>query len=269
MDVDAVGDLEDRGDVVADQDDRYAGAGDPLDQVEHALGLADAEGGGGLVHDDDLAAERGGAGDGDGLPLPAGEAVDRLGDRLQRGDAQLVHLRARLLAHLLGVDHPQDRAQRALALDLPAEEEVGGDVERRGHREVLVDGLDAGLLGVVRALEVHGLAVEQDLAGVGDDVTGEDLDQAGLAGPVVADDREHLPGAEVEVRAVDGGHVPVALDDVAGLQHGLGHRAFLRVMLSRATAAMTSTPVTMFWYSGSMPAWVRPDCRTRTISAPR
>src|SRR4051795_112458 len=126
-----------------------------------------------------------------------------------------------------------------------------------------------GVRRVGRAAEVPRPAVEQDLAGVGDDVAGEHLDEAGLAGTVVADDCEHLPGTQVEVRAVDGGHVAVALDDVAGLEHGLAHRAFLRVMLSRATAAMTSTPVTMFWYSGSMPAWVRPDCSTRTISAPR
>src|SRR3982751_4783981 len=269
VDVDAVGDLEDRGDVVADQDHRYPAGRDPFDEVQHALGLADAECSGGLVHDDDLAAKGGGARDGDGLALAAGQTVHRLGDRLQRGDAQFVHLPARLLAHLLGVDHAQHRAQRPLPLDLATQEQVGGDVQGRGHRQVLVDGLDAGQLSVVRAAEVHGLTVQQDLAGVGDDVAGEHLDQTGLAGAVVTDDREHLPGAQVEVRPGDGGHVAVALDDVAGFQHGLAHRALLRVTASRATAAMTRTPVTMFWYSGSMPAWVRPDCSTRPIRAPR
>jgi hypothetical protein len=49
----------------------------------------------------------------------------------------------------------------------------------------------------------------------------ERLDQARLAGAVVADDREDLARVELEVRAVDGGHVAVALDQALGLQDRL------------------------------------------------
>ena len=51
---------------------------------------------------------------------------------------------------------------------------------------------------------------------------GERLDQAGLAGAVVADDGQDLAGQQVEVGAVERGDVAVALDQAAGLQHGRG-----------------------------------------------
>nr|BFE74499.1 hypothetical protein GCM10020092_078000 [Actinoplanes digitatis] len=47
-------------------------------ELEHLRGLRDAEGGGGLVEDDDAAVPEHGLGDGDGLSLAAGEAGDEL-----------------------------------------------------------------------------------------------------------------------------------------------------------------------------------------------
>ena len=55
-------------------------------------GLPDAEGRGRLVEDDDLAAERGGPGDRDGLALAAGQGLDRLGDVLERADPEVLEL---------------------------------------------------------------------------------------------------------------------------------------------------------------------------------
>lgn len=136
-------------------------------------------------------------------------------------------------------------------LQLAPEEHVGGDVHRGGDGQVLVDGLDAVLPGALRPCEPDGLAVQPDLALVRGDRTGESLDQAGLAGAVVADDGEDLAGQQVEVGAVDGGDMAVPLDQAAGLEHGCdvggAHRAFLREIWSTVTARITRTPVIRVW----------------------
>ena len=48
-----------------------------LDQGQHLAGLADAQGGGRLVQDDDLGAERGRTRDRDGLALPTRQILHR------------------------------------------------------------------------------------------------------------------------------------------------------------------------------------------------
>ena len=81
------------------------------------------------------------------LPLAAGQALHRLADVLQRGDAQLAHVPLGLVAHVLAVEHPEHRAEDAGLALLAAEEQVVGDVQARGDGEGLVDGLDAGARG--------------------------------------------------------------------------------------------------------------------------
>ncbi len=123
------------------------------------------------------------------------------------------------LAHALLVEHAEHAPQRSGATLLAGEVEVGGDVERRGDGEGLVDGLDPGLPGVLRTLEGDRPAVHPDLARVGHQGTGEGLDQGGLAGPVVPDDRQHLPAVQVHVDAVEaddpteGLHQPASRED--------------------------------------------------------
>jgi hypothetical protein len=106
-------------------------------------------------------------------------------------------------------------------------------------------------------LELDRLAVEQDLAFVGDGGARQRLDQAGLAGAVVADHGQDFAGAQLEIGAVQRGDLAVALDQAAGLHHefGLAHgvcscrvqRAPLRDSWSTATAAMTRMPVISTW----------------------
>ena len=62
------------------------------------------------------------------------------------------------------IEHAQDAAERTGLADLPAEEQVGGDVERRGDGERLVHRLDAGGAGLNRAFERDRLTVEAHLA---------------------------------------------------------------------------------------------------------
>ena len=85
---------------------------------------------------------------------------------------------------------------------LAAEEHVLDDVEVVAQREVLVHDLDAQRGGVLRGVDGDRLALEQDLAGV-DRVDADDaLDERGLAGAVVADERGHLARVDVEVDVV-------------------------------------------------------------------
>jgi hypothetical protein len=133
-----------------------------------------------------------------------------------------------LAQHARLVEQAQEAAEEAAALQLAAEEQVLGDGHRRRDGEFLVHGLDAGAARIGRAAEVHRPAVELDLALVGHQRARQRLDQRGLARAVVADHREDLAGAQVEVGAVQRGDVAVALDQAARLHHEGGggvHRA--------------------------------------------
>jgi hypothetical protein len=134
-------------------------------------------------------------------------------------DAELAHVPRASARMCRAVEHPEHRAEDAGLAFLAAEEQVVGDVEAGRDRQGLVDGLDAGGAGVHRRAEMHRLAVEEDLAAVRDQRAGQRLDQAGLAGAVVADHREDLAGVELEVAAVERGDDPaVALDQALRLQ---------------------------------------------------
>src|SRR6185437_9306980 len=132
---------------------------------------------------------------------------------------------------------------------LAAEEDVGRDVERGRDREILVDGLDAGPARVERPAEVDGLPVEPDLALVWLQRARQRLDQRRLAGAVVADHGEDLPGQELEVGPVQRHDLAEALDEPACREHRGrgGQRDLRRRRLSTETARITSTPVTRYW----------------------
>ena len=72
---------------------------------------------------------------------------------------------------------------------------MAGDVEVLGKVQLLMDQHDAVPFGVLDAGEADRLAVEAELAGVRRVDAGEDLHQRRFAGPVLADDGEHLAAA--------------------------------------------------------------------------
>src|SRR5439155_26527060 len=154
-----------------------------------------------------------------------------------------------LRTHALLVEQAQREPERPAAAALAPEEHVGGDIERWGDGEILVDGLDARAARVERRPEVHGLTVEADLTLVGVDRPRERLDQRRLAGAVVADHGEDLVRVQVEVGPGEGGHVPVALDEPARLKDRLAavQRRPLCVSWSTETARMTRMPVIRIW----------------------
>ena len=241
-DVDAVGDLEHMRHVVADQDHRQALVAHAADQLQHHVAFLDAERGGGFVEDDHVRGEGRGARHRHALALAAGQRFHRLRHRAD-ADLQVVHALDAGLQHLLLVEHAQHVAEEALAPQLAAEEQVLGDGHRRRDRQVLVAAFDAGAARVDRRAELHRLAVEQDLAGVGHGGAGQRLDQAALAGAVVADHRQDLAGAQLEVGAVQRRDLAVALDQAAGLHHeGLSCHGGCSFAFSGPTCATAGPP---------------------------
>src|SRR5207302_514799 len=120
------------------------------------------------------------------------------------------------------------------------------------NRELLVDGLDARPARVARRPECDRGPVESDLPLVRLDSTGQRLDQRRLARPVVPDDRGDLARIQLEVGAVERGHLPVALDEPARLEDRLAtirdaHSLRRWVNWSTETARMTRIPVTRYW----------------------
>src|SRR5918998_5404424 len=90
---------------------------------------------------------------------------------------------------------------------------------RTRHGEVLVYGLDAPLARVVRRGELCHLTLEDDLARVRFQNPGYDVDQGGLAGPVVPDERRNLAPTDLEVHVLEGLYRPEGLVYPPDLQH--------------------------------------------------
>ena len=73
---------------------------------------------------------------------------------------------------------------------------------------------------------------------------GQDLDQRRLAGPVVADQAEHLAGSDIEGDVLERCHHPEALTDVldpdrVGFRAGCRQGRQSRSLISRAPVART------------------------------
>jgi len=85
--------------VVGDEHHPEALAAETPHELEHLLGLRDAESRGRLVEDDELRVPHHGARDGDGLALPARERSDRLAERLDRRDRQRLERLGGVLLH--------------------------------------------------------------------------------------------------------------------------------------------------------------------------
>src|SRR4029079_8175073 len=114
-------------------------------------------------------------------------------------------------------------------------------------REVLVDGRDALRARVARRAEAHLLSVDQQPSLVRPVGAGEDLDEGGLAGAVVAEDARHLARVHVGGDVLERDDVAVVLADAVNLQQvrRRGHRAFsarLRTTVLSRTAAKRIAP---------------------------
>ena len=186
--------------------------GQTPDELEHLLGLRDAERGRRLVEDDELRVPHHRARDCHRLALSARERRDRLTDGLDRGDAKALERLRRTLLHRRLLE-PEEEVP-----DLAAQVHVLHDVEVVAEREILVDDLDPELRRVLRTVDRDGLAVEEDLAGVVAVDPGDALDERRLAGAVVTDERHDLAGAHLEVDVGQRLHRAERLREVADLE---------------------------------------------------
>ena len=189
---DVVGHREDVVHVVGDEDDGEPVVGQPPDEVEHLLGLGDAQRGGRLVEDHELAVPQHRPRDRHGLALAAGQARHVLAHRPQRAHREA-------LEGLVGALLHGRLVQRDPGLDLAAEEHVVHHVEVVAQGEVLVDDLDAQRVGLLRPGDVDRLALPEELAALERVDADDRLDQRALAGAVVADERGDLTQVAVEV----------------------------------------------------------------------
>ncbi|CAM5436741.1 hypothetical protein SLAVM298S_01896 [Streptomyces lavendulae subsp. lavendulae] len=264
--------------VVSDQDHPetcVAGGGDVL---EDDAGLLDAEGGGGLVQDEDLGPEVHGAGDGHALALAAREGPDGLVDVAQV-DAHAQQLGAGGLAHQLHVEAAEGSAA---AGGLGAEEEVPPDRHQGDDGEVLVDGGDAAVEGRARVGELGLLPLDLEGAGVVPVQPRDDLDEGGLPCAVVAEHTGDPAGGDLQGDALEGADVAVVLADVGqlhqggpGLGAGRGVRAHLlssarlrtqafSSVASRSMAPRKNLNQSGFHWAYTMPLLVMPKMKAPT-----
>ena len=95
---------------------------------------------------------------------------------------------------------PVDEAQARAEV---ADEHVLGDREPGDDLRLLVDDADAGLVRLAGGGEADLAAVDQDRPGVGRVLALEDADQGRLAGAVLADQRGHAGGRQVQAHALE------------------------------------------------------------------
>ena len=192
-----VGDREHVLEIVADDDHRDAALADAADQLQGIARLLRAEGGGGFVHHQDLQIRiQDRPGDGHRLALAAGQAVGGRIEVLELDAGILAQDPLRLRPHGAVVEQAE---AEAVMHPLAAEEHVGRGRELVDQPEILVEGVDPGAYGIPPAGDLPPHAIDPDLAAVRLVDAGQDLDQGGLAGPVVADDGEHLAVPQVQI----------------------------------------------------------------------
>jgi hypothetical protein len=205
----AIGDGEDLVEPVADVDDADPVSSQLGDDREQALDLMRREGGRRLVHCEDPGVEGERPGDLDELLLGGREilAWDVQIDRGIETPEQLGRSET-----FLG---PGDEAGPRRFL---AEEDVLGGGEAGNEVEFLIDDRDASPAGVLRRSKASYVAVDDDAAGFGAIGAAEDSREGAFAGPVLAEQGEHLAALEGQVDAAQGPHARKGPDDAAHLE---------------------------------------------------
>jgi hypothetical protein len=88
-------------------------------------------------------------------------------------------------------------------VQLATEEHVPRRRQVIAQGEVLIDDLDALPAGLDRLVEVDGFVGKDHLAARRREVAGNDLDEGGLASPVVPHEPKHLAGLQFEVHLAE------------------------------------------------------------------
>ena len=211
---DAIGQLENLLQAVADVDDADAALPKTPDHVEEHAHLGRVKRGGRLVHDHQRSLERDGA---------------RQRHHLLQRHAQVHHRHAEIDVHAQPVEQLLRRAAHARPVDpapasarLAPQKDVFGGGQVGDQVDLLVDGGDTGGLGLGGRMERDVLAPHEDTAIVLRIGAGQDLDEGGLAGAVMPYQRVDLAMPDVEVNAGQRLHAGEALGDAAHLKQRVG-----------------------------------------------
>ena len=203
------------------------------------------EGGGGLVHDDELGVAHERAADGDELLVCDGEVADEIVE--VDGEADLRDCFAGDFAHARAVD------QGAAGGDLAAERDVLHDGQVGEDGEVLVDDahprVDGGGGGQVRVLASR----DGDASFFRCVDAGDDLDEGGFSRAVFAGQAVDFSGRDLQVDVDQGAHAGEGFTDVSYRQHwGVHVVSFpIRICAPRPLAPVErSRMITRPWRSG-------------------
>ena len=191
-----------------DEEDGHALLAEARHDAEQLSDLVGRQGSRGLVHDEHTHVERQGLDDLDGLLLSQGQAPSGLHHvhvDVQPGKDLLC-----LLAHLAAIDEAPPVTV--------ADEDVLGDGQVGKDHRFLIDGRHGVGLRVEGAADVDGLPVDEDVADIGLDDAGHDLDQGGLARAILAQERIDLAGHQLERDIVEGLDLTEALGDPTHLK---------------------------------------------------
>ena len=238
--------------LVGDEDHGLALVDQAPQDLEELVHLARGEHGGRLVEDQDVGVAVEGLHQLDALLL----AHRQIADHGVGVDVEPVALGEVADPLACGVEVEADPLAR-----LVAEDDVLGDGEHRDELEVLVDHPDAGGDGVGAAVEAHRLAPQEQLAGVGLVEPEHDVHQRALAGPVLAEEAEHLALVEHEVDVLVRDDAREGLGDPPDLEdrrpRGGGRSPRLAVR-----GAQSGSPV-----AGSRPVLIEPSARPCRVSS--
>ncbi len=208
---------------MGDVDDPDAVGTEPLHHAEEALLLLPGERSGRFVHDDDPGTGTEGTGDLHQLLLRHRERSDlRIGIDLGSDTAQ----------QLLGgfsPGAPSDPAERPESLE--PDPDVFRHREVGEQRRLLIDAGDTEAMGFSGREGRDPVAADLDGAFIGLMSAGDDLDQCRFAGAVLAQQRMHLSGPQVERNAFERPDGP----------EGLGHGSQLEQTTHQVTGAIESS----------------------------
>ena len=197
QDGDAVGQPEDLVHLMRRIHDRDAARLQTGDGAEKRGDLLFGEGGGRLVHQDDVSLTSEGLGDLDHLHLRHRQGAHQAGGV----DVGLEFAEQFPGAGELGAAIDASEA----AARLGAQGDILGDRQVRYRHQLLMDHRDARDQGVVRRLEADVFTAPFDVSAVRSVESGEHLHQRRFTGAVLAHQRMHLSGPEVDRRRVQDG----------------------------------------------------------------
>ena len=203
--------------AMRDIDDSDSVGSKPGDCREESLHLPRFERGGRLIHDDDAM-------------VGGHRACDR--DHLLHAETQLAQRSADVDVDPVGREdlaglpmHAREVDQPKAVLRLMAKEQVPRNAQQGDEVDLLVDRADPGGLGIAWPGELDRDPAIRDLPAIGLMDTGEDLDQRGLPGAVLADQGPRLPGAEGHRHVLESDRAGEALRDALHLEYDLAGRS--------------------------------------------